>query len=87
MQPSRIRRLLPSVSRAPAGPGIAPTVRPSSSANVAVISEPDFSVASTTTVISASAAMIRFRAGNIQRNGAAPHGISETTVPAERTSL
>ena len=47
----------------------------------AVISDPEPSVPSTTTVIRASAAMIRLRAGKLQRNGRIPGGISDTARP------
>ena len=46
-----------------------------------MISEPERAAASTTTVIPASAAMIRLRAGKVQRHGAAPGGSSERTRP------
>ena len=46
-----------------------------------MIREPEPSVPSTTTVIRASAAMIRLRAGKLQRNGRIPGGISDTTRP------
>ena len=66
------------------GPGTAPTCRPASSAISAVISEPERSAASTTTVIPASAAITRFRAGNIQRKVGAPGGSSDSTRPSAR---
>ena len=49
------------------GPGTAPTARPSSAAKSAVVSEPERSVAWTTTVAAPSAAMIRLRATKHQR--------------------
>ena len=55
-----------------------------------MISEPERAAASTTTVIPASAAMIRLRAGKVQRQGVAPGGSSEITsavltdLPPER---
>ena len=66
------------------GPGTAPTVRPHSIAISAVISDPDRSAASTTTVTPAIAAINRLRAGNIQRNVGEPGGSSEITAPFER---
>ena len=46
-----------------------------------MISEPERAAASTTTVIPAIAAMIRFRAGNVQRQGVAPGGSSLISRP------
>ena len=46
-----------------------------------MISEPERAAASTTTVIPASAAMIRLRAGKVQRHGVDPGGSSESTAP------
>ena len=63
------------------GPGTAPTGRPSCAAKSAVVSEPERSVASTTTVAAASPAMIRLRATKHQRYGVKPGGSSETTAP------
>ena len=63
------------------GPGTAPRSRPRSAARSAVISEPERSAASTTTVIPASAAMIRLRAGKVQRQAPVPGGSSERTRP------
>ena len=72
----------PVESRELTGPGTAPTVRwPSSSAQSAVIRVPDLSVASTTIVTSLSAAMIRLRAGKLQRAGRSPGRASLTTAP------
>ena len=62
-------------------PGTAPTSRLSSVAISAVISEPDRSRASTTTVIRLSAAMIRLRAGKVQRRAVVPGGSSAITTP------
>ena len=50
-------------------------------ANSAVISDPEGSAASTTTVIAVIAAMIRLRAGKVQRNGRRPGGDSESITP------
>ena len=66
-------------------PGTAPTGLASCCANPAVTSEPDRSPASTTTVIAASAAMIRLRAGNIQRRTGVPGGSSDTDAPVATT--
>ena len=55
---------MPALRGPVTGPGTAPTCRPRSAAISAVMSEPDRSCASTTTVAAASPAMIRFRAGN-----------------------
>jgi hypothetical protein len=57
--------LVPSDSHEVTGPGTAPTSRPASIAIPEVISDPERSAASTTTVRFASAAMIRLRAGNV----------------------
>ena len=62
-------------------PGTAPTGRPRPRASRAVTSAPDHSPASTTTVIAASAAMMRFRAGNIHRHTPAPGPTSDTAAP------
>jgi hypothetical protein len=66
-------------------PGTAATHRPKSLANSAVIKLPLGSAASTTRVIWASPAMIRFRAGKLQRYGSVPGGSSASTRPASRT--
>ena len=54
---------------------------------VAVISEPERSRASTTTVIAPSAAMIRLRAGKVHRRGRVPGGSSPITGPLSTISL
>ena len=72
---------MPAEKRDVIGPGTASTGRPSCAAKSAVVSEPDRSAASTTTVSAASAAMIRLRATKHQRNAANPGGSSETTHP------
>ena len=51
------------------------------------MSAPERSAASTTTVIAASAAMIRLRAGKHQRHGGVPGGSSETTAPARHPAV
>ena len=58
----------------------------SSSAAVAVISEPEGCAASTTTVIAPRAAMILLRLGNAPRSGRWPGGASEITAPRRRMS-
>ena len=58
---------MPAAKRDVTGPGTAPTGRPSWAAKSAVVSEPDRSVASTTTVSAASAAISRLRATKHQR--------------------
>ena len=50
-----------------------------------MISEPDRAAASTTTVIPASAAITRLRAGKLQRQGVEPGGSSEITAPVSAT--
>ena len=62
-------------------PGTAPTGRPIPCASRAVTNDPDRSPASTTTVIAASAAMMRLRAGNIHRRTLVPGAISDTAAP------
>ena len=49
-----------------------------------MISEPERVAASTTTVIPVSAAMIRLRAGKVQRQGVAPGGSSEIARPSSQ---
>ena len=66
-------------------PGTASTSRPSSSAKSAVISAPERSRASTTTVARASPAMIRFRAGKRHGAGSTPGSYSDTTSPPAAT--
>ena len=82
--PPASRLLGPAEAREVTGPGTAPRSRPRSAARSAVISEPERAAASTTTVIPASAAMIRLRAGKVQRQGAAPGGNSEMTRPCSQ---
>ena len=77
---------MPSDRRVVTGPGTAPTVRPSSAAKSAVVSEPERSVACTTTVAAPSAAMIRLRATKHQRCVSAPGGSSEITAPRSATA-
>ena len=77
---------MPAENRDVIGPGTASTGRPTCAAKSAVVSEPDRSAASTTTVSAASAAMIRLRATKHQRCASAPGGISETTAPRAATA-
>ena len=79
--PWRSRSFVPAERPLVISPGTAKTSRPSSSAKSAVIRAPDRSRASTTTVASERAAMIRLRAGNRQGAGSTPGGYSETTAP------
>jgi len=66
------------------GPGTAPTWRPTAMAWWAVDRAPDRWGASTTTIASASAAMIRLRERNRCLCGAAPGGLSEHSAPPRR---
>ena len=84
--PRRRSAFVPALSALVISPGTASTSRPSSSAKSAVISAPDRSRASTTTVARASPAMIRFRAGKRQGAGSTPGSYSETTRPPSRRS-
>ena len=77
---------MPAAWRHVMRPGTAATVRPSSAAKSAVVSEPERSAASTITVTRESAAMIRLRATKHQRSGPKPGGSSETTQPRRTTS-
>ena len=61
-RPAWISAWVPADSRLVTWPGTAPTARPSSAAKSAVVSEPERSVAWTTTVAAPSAAMMRLRA-------------------------
>ena len=70
--PSRSSLLLPTAAWVDTRPGTAPSVRPRSCAKSAVISVPEDSPASTTTVIRPSAAISRLRAGKLQRYGRWP---------------
>ena len=80
--PAASSPFVPLEKREVTGPGTAPTGRPSWAAKSAVVSEPERSVASTTTVAAASPAMIRLRATKHQRYGVKPGGSSETTRAA-----
>ena len=63
-------------------PGTANTSRPYSAACRAVISEPDCSAASTTSVPRASPAMMRLRIGKLGGSGGVPGANSLTSTPA-----
>ena len=70
------------------GPGVVQAVRKITELPLEahlMISEPDRSAASTTTVIPAIAAMIRLRAGKHQRQAPVPGGSSERTMPLSPT--
>ncbi len=63
-------------------PGIAKTSRPASRAWRAVISEPEGSAASTTSVPRASPAMMRLRCGKFGASGGVPSGNSLSSRPS-----
>lgn len=63
------------------GPGTAPMVRPRAAAWFAVVSDPDRTPASTTTVAAVVAAISRLRARKRQRVGAAPGATSLAIAP------
>ena len=79
--PSRSSAFDPAETAEVISPGTTITSRPSSSAKSAVISAPERSRASTTTVAAQRPAMIRFRAGNRQGAGSIPGSYSETISP------
>ena len=79
--PAASSAFVPAEKRDVTGPGTARTGRPNCVAKSAVVSEPDRSAASTTTVSAASAAIRRLRATKHQRNAVNPGGSSETTQP------
>ena len=79
--PAASSMLVPAEKRDVTGPGTAPTGRPSCCAKSAVVSEPERSVASTTTVSAARPAISRLRATKHQRYAVKPGGSSETTQP------
>ena len=62
-------------------PGIANTSRPASAASRAVMSEPDCTAASTTSVPRASPAMMRLRIGKFSGSAGVPIANSLTTQP------
>ena len=68
-------------------PGHGADVAAHARARRAVISDPDRSPPSTTTVSDASPAMIRLRTGKHHRRGANPGGSSDTTPPGLRQAL
>lgn len=74
-----ISRLHPCARGSSGLPGTAITSRPASAASRAVMSEPDRGAASTTTVPSASPAMIRLREGKWRASGWLPGGCSATS--------
>src|ERR671916_324775 len=78
--PSRSSPFVPRATREVTRPGTAATDLPRSRAKSVVIRLPLGSAASTTTVIRASPAMIRLRAGKLHLNGGVPGGSSERTI-------
>ena len=66
-------------------PGTANTSRFDSSASLTVISEPEYSAASTTTTPKDIPAMIRFRMGKFCGDGAVPRGNSDNIAPFSST--
>ena len=83
--PSFSRLFVPRATLDVIRPGTAATQRPRSLANSAVMRLPLGSAASTTSVIRASPAMMRLRAGKLHRYGSVPGGSSESTSPSART--
>ena len=83
--PSRSSPLVPRATVEVTWPGTAATQRPRSRAKSLVIRLPLGSAASTTTVMRARPAMIRLRAGKLQRSGWVPGGSSDSTSPLSRT--
>src|SRR5581483_9796698 len=83
--PALSRPLVPAAPEDDGDPGTASTSRPRSSARSAVIRAPLRARASTTSRVSARAAISRFRAGNRQGAGGVPGGYSDTTTPHSST--
>ena len=79
--PSRNRAFEPAETDDVISPGTTITSRPSSRAKSAVISAPERSRASTTTVAVQRPAMIRFLAGKRQGAGSTPSSYSDTIRP------
>ena len=77
----RISSWTPSDGALVTGPGTPITGRLTSDAQFAVLSAPLRTAASTTTVPSEAAAIIRLRARNRSLVGAQPGGTSDTTTP------
>ncbi len=84
--PSRSRRWGPRASGSVARPGTANTVRPHSSAWLAVIIEPLFSSPSTIRLPALSAAIRRLRIGKLWAAGGVPSGYSLMTVSRRESS-
>ena len=84
--PSRISRLQPAVRGSSGLPGTAMTSRPCSPASRAVMSEPDFSTASTTTVPADRPEMMRLRYGKWRARGSVPGGCSAISSPRVATA-
>src|SRR3546814_16520511 len=78
-------RRSPDLRGSSGDPGTANTLRPWSRARRAVISEPERRAASTTTVATASPAMMWLRDRKFRVSGVVPTGISATTVAASAT--
>ena len=83
--PSLSRLFVPCATLEVTRPGTAATQRPRSFAKSAVIRLPLGSAASTTRMSRASPAMIRLRAGKLQRYGSVPGGSSDSTSPRSHT--
>ena len=79
--PCLIRRLVPREPADSIAPGTAKTERPCSEAIRAVMSEPLYSPASTTTTPSEIPLMRRFREGKFGALGGVPKGYSVTRAP------
>ena len=80
--PSRIRRLVPAETGLVMLPGTAMTSLPWSSAAPAVISAPDPTAASTTTVTRQRPLMSRLRRGKLPTRGRSPGGNSLSSRPS-----
>ena len=80
--PSRISALHPCARGSSGEPGTAITSRPASAAMRAVMSDPDLSAPSTTTVPAHSPAMIRLRRGKWRACGLVPNAVSAMTSPS-----
>ncbi len=83
--PSRRKARHPATDGSSSRPGTMNRSRPCSSAQAAVVSAPLRAPASTTTVASARPLMIRFRRGNVPRDGTVSGANSLTTAPPPST--
>ena len=86
MHPSASKRLVPCEAGLRIGPGTAKTGSERCAASSAVKRAPPRSKDSTIKTTSASAAIIRFRDGNLQRSGCMPSGVSDKITPLSATS-